>query len=64
MTAQFHITFSEPAGASLRQALFQNKCDKILTLTEDFSVGPITALDTIQGPSMRVLMNWNMKNKW
>lgn len=49
MTAQFHITFSEPAGASLRQALFQNKCDKILTLTEDFSVGPITALDTIQG---------------
>ncbi|SCZ77711.1 DUF1835 domain-containing protein [Acidaminobacter hydrogenoformans] len=46
---QIHITFSEPAAASLRQALLPSKCDKILSLTEDFSVGPITGLDTIQG---------------
>lgn len=49
MTTQIHITFSEPAGASLRQALLPSKCDRILTLTEDFSVGPVTGLDTIQG---------------
>jgi hypothetical protein len=49
MSMNIHITFSEPAAASLRQALQPNKCDKILSLTEDFSVGPVTALDTIRG---------------
>lgn len=48
-TGLVHITFSEPAGVSLRQALLQNKCDKVLTLSEDFSVGPVTELDSIDG---------------